>query len=245
MLFFYVFASIVLISSVSFVTILLFSRSSALGRSMPFLVSFAAGSLLGEAFLHALPESFEHYAQRPSVPALLVLAGVVAFFFIEKAVHWHHSHTEPCDRDTRPAGRVIACGSVLHNVLDGVMIAAAFLVDPVVGMATVTAILFHEIPQEISTFSAAVSLGMSVRKALIMNAVGALASLTGGCATLLFGVRTIAIPALAVSAGGFLYIALSDLVPEIHKERGTKRSAMQLVAFAAGLATMYALALFH
>ena len=214
-------------------------------RSHDFL-SFAAGTLLTVAFLDLLPEAAEAYEEMlgehaVDTAALAVLGGFLAFFVIEKLLFWYHCHEEVCEVHT--SSTMILVGDTLHNLLDGAAIAVAFLVDPAVGVATTLAVFLHEIPQEVADFSVLLSSGMSPRRAIGWNALSAAASLAGALLAYFFSTQVAgALPfLLAMTAGGFMYVAASDLIPEIHKERRRAVMARQFAIFLIGCGVIFAM----
>lgn len=235
----YTLCSIIGISLVSFIAILLSLYNAPLRKYLSVSVGVAIGSLLGEACIHAVPESLTAFAGNAKAVGLLVLAGIAVFFLLEKMLHWHHSHEQTCGTEVHPVAHMVLVANMVHNLVDGMLIAAAFLMSTEVGLATTLAIILHEIPQEISSFNVAVSLGIRVKKALIMNIVSVFASLSGALCVLMLGSGRLAEIIVPMSAGGFLYIALSDLVPRLHHERVTpKRALVQVVAIGAGILLM-------
>lgn len=213
-------------------------------RSHDFL-SFAAGTLLTVAFIDLLPHAVEAYEELRGEhavdgAALMVLIGFLLFFSIEKILLWYHCHEEKCDVHTSPT--MVLLGDTLHNFLDGAAIAVSFLVDPAVGLATTVAIFIHEIPQEVADFSVLLSKGVPPRRAIIFNILSALASLAGALLAYFFSSQVSgALPALlAMTAGGFIYIAAADLIPEIHKERVRSKMIRQFCFFLLGFAIIFA-----
>ena len=214
-------------------------------RSHDFL-SFAAGTLLTVAFLDLLPEAVEAFEELRGGEAvnrasLTVLAGFLLFFSIEKLILWYHCHEEKCDVHT--SSTMVLIGDTLHNFLDGVAIAVSFLVSPAVGIATTTAVFIHEIPQEVADFSVLLSGGMAPRRAISFNVLSALASLAGAVLAYFFSTQVEgSLPLLlAVTAGGFMYIAAADLIPEIHKERRRAMMFRQFMIFLVGCAIVFLL----
>jgi zinc and cadmium transporter len=209
--------------------ILLFKKGWADKLTEP-LSAFAAGALLGTAFLDLLPEAIE-YAEEVAVDAhsifLWTLAGIIIFFLLERFVHWFHHHHEHTEEAKKPVGTLIILGDSIHNFIDGVAIAVTFLVDPALGVITTLAVGAHEIPQEIGDFAILLKAGYSRKKVLWLNVLSACSALLGAILTFMVGPSIAgALPILlAVTAGFFIYIALSDLVPEIHAW-GTKKLAI-------------------
>jgi zinc and cadmium transporter len=208
-------------------------------RSHSFL-SFAAGTLLAVAFLDLLPEALEAFQaargeEGIQAATLAVLIGFLIFFSIEKTIFWYHCHEEKCDVHT--SSTMVLIGDTLHNFLDGIAIAVAFMVSVPVGLATTLAVFFHEIPQEVADFSVLLASGMKPKRALMFNILSALSSLVGALAAYYFS-RSIAGAEpllLAMTAGGFIYIAASDLIPELHKERSRTKMVRQLGLFLIGV----------
>lgn len=209
--------------------ILLFRKGWAEKLTEP-LSAFAAGALLGTAFLDLLPEAVEA-AGEMAVDAhqvfLWALVGIVIFFLLERFVHWFHHHHEHEHAAQKPVGALIVLGDSIHNFIDGVAIAVTFLVDPALGVLTTIAVGAHEIPQEIGDFAILLKAGYSRKKVLWLNVLSACTALLGALLTFMIGPSIAgSLPILlAVTAGFFIYIALSDLVPEIHAW-GTKKLAV-------------------
>lgn len=240
--------AVAVVSAVSLVGIFTLAWDEArLRRTLFVLISLAAGALLGDAFIHLIPEAFEE-AGNTLIVSLLVLGGFFTFFVLEKFLNWHHVHAdEPLDAAEHarihPVGHLVLVSDGMHNLIDGVAIGAAFMVSPAVGIATTAAILLHEIPQEIGDFALLIHAGFSRTQALIMNLFSALSAFVGvGLAFVLAGFFESAAPLIAAfSAGMFIYIAGSDLIPELHKTSGVKRSLTQLLAIGFGILVMAAL----
>ncbi len=219
-------------------------KESFLRKILFLLVSVAAGALFGDAFIHLIPEAFEEIAN-PALVSGLILAGILTFFALEKFLRWHHSHGDDelaaeTHAHVHPVGHLVLVSDGLHNFVDGVAIAAAFLVSPEVGIATTIAIMLHEIPQEIGDFALLIHAGFSRGKALLVNFASALSAFAGaGLVFLLSASFETAIPLIAAfAAGNFVYIAGSDLVPELHKTTGARRNLLQFGAILFGLGVM-------
>ncbi len=211
-----------------------------------YFLSFAAGTLLTVAFLDLLPETIEAYEgaggeHAVDTAVLAILGGFLIFFVVEKLLFWYHCHEEKCTVHT--SATMVLIGDTLHNFLDGAAIAVAFLVNPAVGIATTVAVFLHEIPQEVADFSTLLSSGMSPRRAIGFNMLSALASLLGALIAYFFSTQFAgALPLLlGLTAGGFIYIAAADLIPEIHKERRRGMMTRQFVIFLAGCAIIFAM----
>ena len=235
----YIFVSVAVVSAISLVGILaLMLRKDLLNRFMVVLVSFAAGSLLGAAFLDLIPEAAELVDLDVLMPA--VLAGIVTFFIIERILHWHHFHAQ--EMDVHPFTYLNLIGDGLHNFMDGIAIAVSYMVSVPTGIATTIAVIAHEIPQEISDFSILVYGGLGRKKALLFNFGSALTAFFGAAIVLVF--QSVENSALlgqlaGFAAGGLIYIATADLVPEIHKEHRLKKVLAQMIAFCLGIALIW------
>lgn len=233
-------SAVVVVSVISLVGAVTFVvRPRTLDRAMLALISFAAGALLGDAFIHLLPEIAESRSGFDVVASLALLGGVIAFFVLEKVLHWHHAHYAR-DEVVHPVAVTNLVGDGLHNVIDGSLIAASFLVSTPLGLATSLAVVLHEIPQELGDFAILVRAGLKPRRALALNLVTALTSLAGAVATLavsemVHGVERALLP---VTAGAFVYIASTDLLPELHREPEVGKSIVQLAGVLAGVGVM-------
>ena len=203
-----------------------------------FLVAFAAGALMGGAFLHLLPEAAEKIDVLPV--SWCILIGLVVFFVLERLLRWRHCHEETCD--VHPVGYLNLIGDCMHNLLDGAIIAAAFLQDTHLGLAVTVVILAHEVPQEIGDLGVLMHSGLTLPRAVILNLFVALTAILGTVVGYFFlaSVEKLIPYVLAVSAGGFLYISACDLIPELHKERRQGRAWLALVLFILGIGLMEA-----
>ena len=186
---------------------------------LPRLVAVAVGVLLGDAFLHLIPDALEIGTETASSVALWALVGIIAFFFLESVLHWRHDHDLDSLRKSNEAPatytKMNLLGDGAHNFVDGILIASSFLVDASLGVATTIAIVFHEIPQEISDIAVLIHGGYSKKRAVLLNFLSATACIAGAALTLILSViMELGLGAmLAFTAGGFIYIATSDLVP--------------------------------
>jgi zinc and cadmium transporter len=207
-------------------------------RLLPCLLSYATGTLLGAAFLGMIPKGLEMAS--PLAISGTVLAGLVGFFILEKLVIWRHCHDQDCAAHSQQGGTLILVGDAFHNFVDGVVIAAAFLTSPALGIATALAVIAHEIPQELGDFAILLHSGLSKTRAFIYNLISSLTTLPG----VILGWYWLAdlrqaIPyVLAISAASFIYIAISDLVPSLHRHTTLKSSVTQVVLLLAGIATI-------
>ena len=216
-------------------------KRETLQRILFFLISFAAGALLGDAFLHIVPEIAESETGFDLTASYSLLAGVVIFFILEKVLHWHHAHM-PHEEVLHPVAVSNLIGDALHNFLDGAIVAGAFISSTELGIATSVAVALHEIPQELGDLGILIHAGLKPRRALALNFLTALAAVAGGILTLTFaslaGVERYLLP---FTAGAFVYIASTDLFPELHKEPEPKKSAVQVLALLAGVGILAAL----
>jgi len=239
----YTFLSVIIVSLISLIGAFTLSiNKKVLDRSIFLLVSLAVGALFGDAIIHLIPEAFASF-ENTTTPALLIIIGIFIFFILEKFLHWHHchgTHDSNCDV-VRPLGRIILFSDGVHNFLDGVIIGAAYLVSIEVGIATTFAIILHEIPQEIGDFGVLIHSGYTRARALFVNFLSALVAILGaGFALILGDISENVIPALiAIAAGSFLYIAGSDLVPELQKISDVKKSALQFIAIIIGVTLVF------
>jgi len=204
-------------------------------RVAHFLTSFAIGALLGVAFLELIPEASEMASLEVILP--WVLGGVLLFFLLEKAVVWYHYHTHQTTHAVHSYTYLILVGDFLHNFVDGIILALAFLVDVKLGIATTIAVMLHEIPQEISDFGVLIHGGMHPRRALFYNFLVSLSTIFGAVLTYLLGnVFAPFLPfALALIAGNFLYLAMTDLLPELHEHGRVSHTLVHLALIVAGI----------
>jgi zinc and cadmium transporter len=247
MILIYSIASVTLISLFSLVGVFTISLSDKRLKSIVFvLVSLSVGALFGDAFIHLIPEALEE-TQNPIIVSLSILIGIIFFFILEKFFRWHHVHNHnECDHENDPpkhVGSLILISDGAHNLIDGILIGASYMISIEVGIATTIAVILHEIPQEIGDFGLLIHAGFSRGKALLWNLISALTAFAGvfigiGATNFVDSMG----PILAgVAAGGFIYIAGSDLVPELHKTKEVKKSIIQLIAILAGIGLMLGL----
>ncbi len=202
------------------------------------LTSFAAGVLIAISVLDLLPESFR--AENVELVSLLILVGILFLFFLERTSVWFHHHHEPHGKG--PAMFGLWLGDTFHNLIDGVAIGASFLLGQGTGIATAFAVGIHELPQEIADFSLYIKAGFSRRKTILLNLLSSFATLAGALLVYFVGdaLNGGALYIIGFTAGMFLYIALADLVPELHTTTGKKETRRQLFAFLLGLAVAIA-----
>lgn len=239
----YTLIAVIVVSLISLIGVFTLSiRQEKLEKFLIYLVSLSAGTLFGDAFIHLIPEAYESTAGSLAV-SLYVLLGIVAFFVMEKFVHWQHCHHMPSEQHPHPFSYSILIGDGLHNFIDGMIIAAGFIVSIPLGIATTIAVVFHEIPQEIGNFGSLLYGGFSKMKALLFNFLTALTAIAGALVVLVINFDTVEITNFLVpfAAGGFVYVAGSDLIPELHKNTEPKKSLGQLAFFILGIGLMAAL----
>lgn len=212
---------------------------SLLSGWVPRMVSYSVGVLLGVAFLSLLPEAFEKSVDAKTSFSV-VLAGILAFFILEKAALWRHGHEHGDLGMRKPSGMLILVGDAFHNFVDGVLIAAAFLTDFKLGITTTLAIMAHEIPQEVGDFTVLLEAGYSRGRALLFNLASSLTSVAGGIIGYftLEGAQAMVQYALLLAASCFIYIAVADLIPDMHRQNSAREIGWQLGLVAVGIATI-------
>lgn len=238
--------SVLIVSLISLIGIVtLFFKVKKINNILLFAISFSAGALIGNAILHILPELIESGGFTLSVSLFFIL-GLIIFFILEKFIHWRHCHIPTSKNHPHPFAYMNLVGDALHNLIDGLIIGGTYLISIPLGIATTIAVLLHEIPQELGDFGVLVSGGFTIRKALVMNFLTALTSVVGVVIALIVGQVN---PAflniiLAITAGGFIYIATADLIPELKKETNISKSLLQLLGICLGIGIMLLLVLF-
>jgi zinc and cadmium transporter len=240
MIWIYSIVSVCLVSSISLVGLFALSlKKEFLNKVLLFMVAFSAGALLGDAFIHMLPETVNNRGFDLFV-TFSILTGIITFFILEKFLRWRHCHDLSCHDHPKHLGMINMVGDAFHNFIDGLLIGASFLVSFPLGVATTVAVVLHEIPSEFGDFSVMLHSGYEVKKAIFYNFLSALTALVGVIVVLVIGERAASFPDFIIpfAVGNFVYIALSDLVPELHKEIGWKKSLVQLVSLAIGVLLM-------
>jgi zinc and cadmium transporter len=238
---FYTLISVSIVSLIGLVGVFFLSiKDEIFQKVILYCVSFSTGALFGDTFIHILPEISKDYGfeVKTSVPILL---GIIVFFVLEKFIFWQHCHSGTSEKHPHPVAYTNLVGDGIHNFIDGMIIAGSFMADVTLGLATTFAVILHEIPTEMGHFSILVYAGFSKKKALVFNFLSALAAVIGGIVTLslsrYFGDL---IPfLLAFTAGGFIYLAGSDLIPELQKEHDPLKSSLQLIMMLSGVCLMY------
>lgn len=216
-------------------------KKETLEKILHALVGFSAGTLLAGAFFHLIAESL---LEMPAMESFyFVFAGFILFFVLERFLHWHHCHEGKCD--IHSFSYLILFGDAIHNFIDGLIIAAGFLVDIGIGIATAIAVISHELPQELGDFGVLVYGGFERKKALLYNLISQMTSILGGILGFFFiGTSGLAVYLLPFAAGGFIYIGASDLIPELHKQPSMKKTMEAFAFFLLGIGFMIAVKLF-
>jgi len=211
---------------------------------VPGLISYATGTLLGAAFLGMIPHALENI--EPFRTLATVLAGIILFFLLEKLVIWRHCHDGECQIHS-VAGPLILFGDAFHNFVDGIVIAAAFLTNTPLGVATAFAVIAHEVPQEIGDFAILLDSGYAKQRAFLYNILSSSTTFPGAVISYFFLKATkTAVPyILALSAASFIYIAMADLIPELHKRFGVRATVRQFLLFISGIGTILIFRLNH
>jgi len=215
------------------------------------LISYAIGALLGAAFLNALPEALE-LSKDPDRISAIVLSGILLFFILEKLVIWRHCHFDECEahepansitnnHDSGRSGMMVMLGDTFHNFVDGILIAAAFMVDVQLGIVTSIAIIAHEIPQEAGNFLILLNSGYSRQKALLLNLLSSIATLIGGVMAyfMLQDMNHLMPSLLGLAAACMIYVAMSDLMPGLHKRPEIGSTIQQVVLIILGIASIW------
>ena len=246
MILFYIILSTFLISLISFIGVLvLFLKEKLLNRLLLILVAFSAGALLGAAFFDLLPEAIEEVGQEGvSRVFLFVVLGFLSFFVLENFIHWHHHHSKE-HPEIMPFSYLILISDAVHNFIDGIIVAASFVVALPLGVVTSVAVILHEIPQEIGDFGILIYGGFKKTRALFFNFLSAVTAILGGIIGFLISekIGDSIVFLLPFAAGNFIYIACSDLIPEIKGKTSSLRNISYFLVFLLGLALVYALRL--
>lgn len=237
--------SVILVSLISFAgAITIFLGEKKFAERLLLLVSFSAGALFGDVFLHIFPEMASSTVSL--LDWLSVLSGILLFFVVEKFILWRHCHLPISPQHPHSFTLMNLLGDSVHNFIDGLIIGASYLASLNLGVATTVAIVAHEIPHELGNFGVLVHGGFSRREALFFNFLVSLTALAGTLLAFLLAEWTHSLAArlLPLAAGGFIYIAGTDLIPELHKEVGLKTSFFQLFTLLLGIALMWLLRVF-
>ncbi len=240
----YILISTLVVSLVSLTGIVFISlNKNMLSKIIHYLVSFAIGGLFGGAFFHLIPESYEHFTNN-NTASLFIIGGIILFFILEKFLHWRHNHEKSVHAiPVKMFGPLNIVADAFHNFIDGILIAASFLISTELGIATTIAVLLHEIPQEIGDFGILVHSGYTVKKALRYNLLSAFSAFVGVFVVFIAGsyADSLAQYVIPLAAGGFIYLAGSDLIPELHNESSFRKSFVQLLSMILGFFILYML----
>jgi zinc and cadmium transporter len=240
MLWIYSLLSVILVSLVSFIGLFTLSiKEKTLKKILIYFVSFSVGGLLGDAFIHLLPEAIRLNSEINL--SIYILLGIIISFGVEKFIHWRHCHIPTSKEHPHPFVLMNLIGDSTHNFIDGLIIGASYLTSVQIGIATTIAVILHEIPQEIGDFGVLIHGGFKRKRALTLNFATALTAIAGTIISLLIGsyVENLTNILLPFAIGSFIYIASSDLIPELHKETNPAKSVMQLIMLLVGIGIMY------
>ncbi len=239
------FISVLIVSVVSLVGIVsLVVKKNLLNKITVLLVSIAVGTLFGDVFFHLIPETYKKI-DNAFQTGTLIISGILLFFVLEKFLRWRHVHIT--SDSIKPVAFINIVGDSLHNFIDGILISASYAVNIELGIATTITVLMHEIPQEIGDFGILLHSGFSPKKALLFNFISALSSFLGVLLVMWLSTfaENLVDMLIPVTAGGFIYIAGSDLIPELHHKTDMKTSLLQFIFMILGLTIMAILALVH
>ena len=243
----------VIVSLISMLGLLvLFVREKIMHKILWVLIAFSAGTILGTAYLELLPEALELVGS--SEAFIYITIGFVSFFFLERYIYWSHGHSHEIEdaksaldsRMTRNFAYLNVIGDGIHNFVDGMIIATSFLIDFKVGLAATIAVIFHELPQELGDYGILIYSGFKRNQALIINFMAALTVVLGGVFAIIFleAVEALSGLLLAFSAGGFIYLAASELIPELQEEKRLSQSLIQFAIFILGIMMIFSLGIF-
>ncbi|UPA22862.1 ZIP family metal transporter [Candidatus Peribacteria bacterium] len=244
----YTLISVIVVGLLALIGIVLFLfEEKVIRKVLLSFVSLSTGALLGDVFIHILPDLAEN-TETFSRSLLVVLGGILFSFILEKFIHWRHCHVLPSgEHHHHPMGIMNMAGETLHNFIDGLVIAAGYLASPAIGLSTTLAVILHEIPHEVGNMAVLLHAGFGRKKALFFNFLSGVACLLGAILVLVFAQSSagLADMMLPFAAGNLLYIAGSDLIPELHKETRLPHGIVQFLCILAGMALMYAMVLFE
>ena len=233
--------SVIVISAVSLTGVLvLWLKDKQLEKILLYLVSFSVGGLFGDAFIHLIPEAIEEGGFGISV-SLLILFGILFSFVVEKFLQWRHCHIPTSSEHPHSFAYMNLFGDAVHNLIDGLIVGGSYLVSIPIGISTTLAVIFHEIPQELGDFGVLIHGGFNKKKALWFNFLTALTAILGAIIAFVVGTTLVGFIPLLIpfAAGNFIYIAGSDLIPELRKdEPNPKKAALQVVSITLGVITM-------
>jgi zinc and cadmium transporter len=239
----YALGSVLIVSLLSLIGLATIAvEEKKLKRIIFVMVSLATGGLFADALLDLLPES---YKRSGDGAGLFVLSGILLFFVLERFLLWKHGHTLEQTGTLKTVGYMNLAADAIHNFTDGLIIGVSYLVSIPVGVSTTLAVMFHELPHELGNFFVLLYAGFPKTRALLLNFLSAVIAILGTLLALFIGsrVESFSQAVLPFAAGGFIYIAGSDLFPELHKETSVRRSLIQLLAMGAGAGVMVCLTL--
>ncbi len=241
----YSLVSALIVSLISLVGVLFLSlHEDTLKSALLFLVSFSVGALFGDVFIHLLPEVLEKSGFGLNV-SMVLLSGILTFFILEKFIDWRHCHIPTSKEHPHSFATMNLIGDGVHNLIDGMIIGGSFLASTTVGVATTVAVILHEIPQEIGDFGVLLHGGYSKKEALLLNFLSAVLAIIGVVISLAVSskIKNFSTFLIPFAAGGFIYIAGSDLIPELHKETSATKSFFEFLSLLAGIGVMVLLTL--
>jgi len=236
----YTLISVIIVSLLSLIGIFTLTLNpDRLKKILLFLVSFAVGGLFGDALIHLLPEVFQKLGPKLS-SSLYILFGILIFFVLERFIRWRHCHVVVSTNHVHPVVTMNIIGDSAHNLIDGMIIGASYSVSIPIGITTSLAVILHEIPHEIGNFAILVHGGLPVKRALLYNFLTALTAILGSILSLLIGshIKYYSLALVPITAGGFLYIAGSDLIPELHHNVEITESLWQMFGILLGIGIM-------
>ncbi len=233
--------SVIIISAISLVGVLvLWLKDQQLKKILLYLVSFSVGGLFGDAFIHLIPEAIEESGFGTSI-SLLILLGILSSFVVEKFLQWRHCHIPTSSEHPHSFAYMNLFGDAVHNLIDGLIVGGSYLVSIPIGVSTTLAVIFHEIPQELGDFGVLIHGGFNKKKALWFNFLTALTAILGAIIAFVVGTTLEGFIPLLIpfAAGNFIYIAGSDLIPELRKdEPNLKKATLQVVSITLGVVIM-------
>ncbi len=247
----YAILAVAIVSILSLIGVIAISlRETTLDKLLFILVSFSAGSILGAAYLDLLPEAIEFLGEEQlSIVALYITLGFLGFFFLERFLYWYHGHVHGYESEVEEKMTIKKfvylnlLGDAIHNLIDGMIIAASFFITIPVGIAATVAVIFHELPQEIGDFGVLIYGGFTRYRALLFNFLSASTAIVGVLISNYFSMSLENFVGflVALAAGGFIYISASELIPEIQKEKNIGKSMIQFVLFILGIVLIWSL----
>jgi len=239
--------SVIIVSLISLIGVFTLPfRNKTLKNILIYFISFSAGALLGDVFIHLIPELINEYSYNLNI-SIYILTGIATSFLVEKIICWRHCHLPITKTHVHRLAYMNLFGDFIHNFIDGLSIGASYMVGIPVGMATTIAVVLHEIPQEIGDFGVLLHSGLTKTRALFYNFLTATSAILGTIVVFAISryVENLTAFLLSFAAGNFIYIAGADLIPELHKEEGAKKGFIQLVFFILGILIMMSLLLYE